>query len=440
MRKHRTHLFMPVWWANSASAQRNRLNSNPMENQIAFIIVKLNNVNKSVRMCDTVRRDPWCIRIVFLFYFKYTKEIEYMINIINNWWCFILNDEVKIKHRAHGRVMRCDEWWIHLRIQLVYFHSEIRVKNQFFNCDFVFVAIFKFIMSITCLIVEHIRNGSPKNVKWWRKMQIFFSFKIDFRLTNVDSRRLLKRGSLHWTIVNQSVSDVGLYREVSIAHSSYFFPSLSDSAFFISFWSIFFFLFSNLVFHNQMRAKFGHQTIDKEPEHKQVFIVFTMLWPDYSLHYESILFSAIVCHHSHLNEHTPLDTKQLRSLNSPRICIVISLLFCFPLYFNLFVCRSGRWCILTEFNEEMKRIQFTVILFIFFFGRVFISSVPVVTLWLLCFMIFRANFFFGTFHRAILSTLSTQHLQLLIIICILELNTFLIWTMAVVFSCLRYFD
>lgn len=85
----------------------------------------------------------------------------------------------------HCRVPNIDdEWWIHFRFQLVYFHSKIRVKNIehqnpfiIYYQSFVFVATFKFTLSITCLWVLSTFDSKkiPRNV-WDDEEKCKFSF------------------------------------------------------------------------------------------------------------------------------------------------------------------------------------------------------------------------------------------------------------------------
>lgn len=114
-------------------------------------------------------------------------------------------------------------WWIHFRFKLVYFRSEIRVKhidnqNSFFLSNFVFVAIFKLTMSITCLNVQYIRfkwisqNDDEENCKFSFHSKSTLGSRIS---TLIDAPREIHYCTLD---VNQSVSDVGLsslYRELS---------------------------------------------------------------------------------------------------------------------------------------------------------------------------------------------------------------------------------
>lgn len=65
MRKQRTNICSYQFDEQIVQAHNVTVDSNAMENQIAFIIIKLNNVNKSVSMCDTVLHDAFALCFCF---------------------------------------------------------------------------------------------------------------------------------------------------------------------------------------------------------------------------------------------------------------------------------------------------------------------------------------------------------------------------------------
>lgn len=239
-----------------------------------------------------------------------------------------------------------------------------------------------------------------RNVRWWRKIANF-CFHSRIWIDAVGSRILthiefLMRNSLHWMWISLCRMSRSLTKWVPNILHKY----------------IFSFLFSNFVLHSSMRAKFGHRTIDKEEsEHKQVLsveCVFAMLWSKFSLHYESILFSAIVCHHSHLNEHTTWHK-------------TVKITY-FSTFVSLFLaCRLHLWCILTEFHGENKKEVHSIYgnFFLFFYSLLWLCSFRLYrlkNLWLLLCLWIRCLFILVLFTGP--HSLNAQHSQLTLVLYI----------------------